>query len=498
LVQNGNAFIARAFAFAGGVAMVVRRLVSLLLVLALLVGSSRAEAWSSPFSSAGDVFRLTSSGQAKAAAAAATVATGIGWARLIMGASVALSALQLGIWVYNSGLWDWINYSSPGTVGLPVYNANDPLAGQAVFASSGQVEWIYTITYNYQCSGASQLVANVPSGWNVGGWIRTDTVGACPNKKTISWWSLVPVSGTPEAALLPSPPATSVGDQAGHSDLAAAKATLATARPVAVATWGSNSTPVQAIDAANDIISGGIALTPGTDYTSGAGQSPAGTPGATDTVAAPAVDYSSITSAVSAGAVAVAAAIAASQAAVVSAVDAVAAAIAASQAAVVAAVAAVAAPIVAAISGEQAAVVSAVDGVKAAVQAIPAGGGAGVTTAVDNLAAADVARDQAATAAADAVVTPAFVCTVCTRVATWSTLFTSLQATAASAPIFGLISRLAWPGSGSIARTWTLGSWQGRAMTVNLDGSGIGTAIMVTRFVVVGGAVILAYMIIFG
>lgn len=88
-------------------------------------------------------------------------------------------------------------------------------------------------------------------------------------------------------------------------------------------------------------------------------------------------------------------------------------------------------------------------------------------------------------------------CPECARVDKWTELWDTIKTAAASAPIFGLIARLAWPGSGTVQRQWTLGSWQGHQMSIDLDNSGIGTVIAVVRFVVVGGAVIVAYMIIF-
>jgi len=93
---------------------------------------------------------------------------------------------------------------------------------------------------------------------------------------------------------------------------------------------------------------------------------------------------------------------------------------------------------------------------------------------------------------------PTFACPVCTRTTEWSTLMGSLQSAASGAPIFGLIARLSWPGSGTVQRQWTLGSWRGGTLSVDLSYSGIDTAITVVRFVVIGSAIIAAYMIIFG
>lgn len=93
---------------------------------------------------------------------------------------------------------------------------------------------------------------------------------------------------------------------------------------------------------------------------------------------------------------------------------------------------------------------------------------------------------------------PAFACASCDRVTSWATLMSSWQTAIAGAPIFGLIAQLVWPGSGTVERVWTLGSWQGGSLSVNLDDSGLGTVIAVVRFVVIGGAIVVAYMIIFG
>ena len=156
--------------------------------------------------------------------------------------------------------------------------------------------------------------------------------------------------------------------------------------------------------------------------------------------------------------------------------------------------------------GQAAAVPSVVSGTGTGSSTQAATGGGAAATSVGTSAAGGT--DLTATnkklddidsklSAAPSNATP-FVCPSCVRVDTWSTLFTSIQSAAAAAPIFGLIGRLAWPGSGTIQRQWALGSWQGGALSVDLDNSGVGTAITVVRFVVVGGAVILAYMIIFG
>jgi hypothetical protein len=93
---------------------------------------------------------------------------------------------------------------------------------------------------------------------------------------------------------------------------------------------------------------------------------------------------------------------------------------------------------------------------------------------------------------------PGVTCDTCTRTESWGSLMQSWQGLATSAPIFALIARLAWPGSGTVQRQWTVGTWSGNTLTVDLDNAGIGTAITAVRFVVVGGAVIVAYMILFG
>lgn len=90
-----------------------------------------------------------------------------------------------------------------------------------------------------------------------------------------------------------------------------------------------------------------------------------------------------------------------------------------------------------------------------------------------------------------------FTCPTCSRTTSWSSLMQSWQATAQAAPIFALIGRLAWPGAGTVQRVWTVGTWNGHTFSIDLDATGIGTAITVTRFVVIGGAVIVAYMILF-
>ncbi len=125
-------------------------------------------------------------------------------------------------------------------------------------------------------------------------------------------------------------------------------------------------------------------------------------------------------------------------------------------------------------------------------------GGAAATSPTVDLgptnAKLDQIKDSLNAAAAPA---PQLQCATCTRVETWTTMMQSWQSAAAGAPIFALISNLAWPGTGTVQRQWTVGSWRGTELTIDLDDSGIGTVITVVRFVVIGGAVIIAYMIIF-
>lgn len=130
---------------------------------------------------------------------------------------------------------------------------------------------------------------------------------------------------------------------------------------------------------------------------------------------------------------------------------------------------------------------------------VPAtGAGASVDMGPTNTKLAEIKDTLDAMKNAAPSLAPENTCAECERKTTWVTMMQSWQSAASAAPIFLLISRLVWPGSGTVQREWSLGSWRGHDMVIDLSSSGIGSVITVVRFVVVGGAVIVAYMIIFG
>jgi len=479
--------------------MVVRRTISLLLVLVLLVGSVRSSYATVATGAATDrgVWTLTASGAAKLGLAEAQVAKAV---RILGMLGRVGSAVTVGIVAYEvaSGLWDWwtatYDQGAAFTMTEPTGPANfgiqsgsgvgDCNFGLRQTSPGGVVYWTSLLS---SCPGGGSFAGYTVVGQSysasidAGGWLNGYYTYHFVSTSTL------PVGSTSHAA------STSDGGRVAlTSALDAAKlelTTLSSADLEMVSTQTGQVSPFTGstlggltgiLDAARNAVSHGVALTPSDVVLVNPGASTGIQPGeiapGTTATEAPAIDLSGVTSAVSAIGSAITAAIAASQAAVVSAVSAVTtavqaipAAIAASQAAVVLAVNSV---------------VSAITGVQTAVE--------GVGAKVDALKAVEEAANNTPASSAGA-----FVCTSCTRTEAWTGLMQSWQAAAVSAPIFGLISRLAWPGAGTVQRTWTLGTWQGNMLSVDLDASGIGTAITVVRFVVIGGAVILAYMIIF-
>jgi len=496
--------------------MVKVRVVSVFLIFALLVGSVRSTyAWGVNASTVNDVFRLTSAGQAKALASAVVLSNGLNWARLIMGVSVGISALQLGVWLYHSGLWDWVDFQVPIGSAVSLFDGAVPLGGGARLYSAGGVEWLYYIDCQDGAPGYAWHRVygpiGAPAGWTFSGNGRMESSGFCSGYYGGwgVWVTIVNNAGVP--ALFKSPAAELLGDLSTHTDLAVAVSTLNQARPVAVTRYGAGSAAVAAIDAALGVVASGVSLTAGTDYGPGVGLSPSGVPGAVDGVSSPPVDLSGVTSAITSMSSAVTAAIAASQSAVVAAVAAVAApivaAVAASQAAVVSAVSAVTSAVsaagaatVAAVAASQAAVVSAVQSIVAPIVASVTGVQTAVESVgakVDALKAQEAAQDSAGAAVSPSTA-PAVVCPVCTRADKWADAWEALRVAGMAAPVFGLINRIVINPTGTIEHVRTVHTTNFGTLRFDLSAWGIDTYIGVVRYVVIFAALMAGYFVIFG
>lgn len=486
--------------------VVLRRVVSSLLIMALVLGLVPVQAEANVYSER-QVFDLTASGLAKIAVAESTIATAVSILKILGRVSTALS---VGFVAYEvtTGFWDWWNKSyntgttnfpattgsgswgvtngvyryrtysvSPAGVGYPYY---PNFAGQTIIGQAWEWNSTWRDQYTYYLPAANAgLIATSSSGVaSVAGGNRAS--------------ALAELDGALSALTVGGQPSTQNGLSVPSSNQSGMVAGLQAARNLI-----SNGL---ALDAADYVGSPGAAGNPATEAKPGAVPSSAENPPASGDV-----DLSGVTSAVSAASAAITSAISASQSAVVSAVNAVAAAVAASavaiytpivaavtasQAAVVSAVQAIAAPIVAAINADQAAVVGAIN-------AIP-GGETGVKAAVDSLAAADVARDQAAETAAAASQAPAVVCPVCVRDDKWSEAWGTLSAAGQAAPVFGLINRIIINPTGTIERVQTVTTSNFGVLTFNLNLWGIDTYIGVIRYVVIFVALMAGYFVIFG
>lgn len=501
------------------------------------------------------VFTLSASGAAKLAAAEKNVAQAV---KVLgrLGKLVGPVATALVLYDIANDVWDWWNqeydagsageYSGAdnGSWGVTT-TGNGVLSTTARIASSGSYvgQWVCGAPPYYAYGNTVTVVGE--SITRSGSELYCNGV---PYMVTVTWYymqnSSLPTGptqaspgGTDRAGVISAidDVLSSVSGQRSRQEGAINAATIAGQSGY---DGMSQLTLSNLLHSARDYISNGVPLVSGVDYTAGSGYS-AGNPALPgnsrpDSVAepAPSVDLSPVTSAVSALSSSVQGWITAAQSAITSAISAseavIASAISASQAAVETAVAGVAsqvaaipAAISAAVSASQAVVETAVAGVASQVAAIPdviTGSKDAVIAEVDAKAqalsdqiaaqsgggsGADVvaelqAQNQAAQDAAVAAPAPAFVCPDCSRTTEWLTLMEAWQAAAQGAPIFALIANLAWPGSGTVQRAWTLGSWHGNTLSVDLSSSGIDTVITVVRFVVIGGAVIVAYMIIFG
>lgn len=439
--------------------------------------------------------RGNSTGAAAVGAAEATVAKSI---RLLGALGRVSGYVGLAFVVYDiaSNTWDWWNqeYDSGAagvqstTAGSWGLTAGDNV-GLGVYGQSG---------YGYVLCGAASPWPGVKQWW-LGyepSWASVMSVGAivtpqgsydCQNV-ALQLLAAPTVSG----GGLPATGASGRDDVLSSIDAVIGEITAGTFEASNGSGAGQTAGTQEMRDtlqAARDIISNGVALPSGGTTSVDPGASVGAMPGAVPSSGETTSGDSSAATAAAIGAVA--SAVAAAQAAIVAAVSAVESAVASipgaisvAQSAVVSAVQSATVSISAAITASQAAVVAAVDAVTARL--------IGVESAVDAVEA-DL-EEMKNTAASDS---PAFTCTSCTRTESWGTLMQSWQASAAAAPIFGLIARLAWPGAGTVQRQWPVGSWRGHEMTINLDEGGIGTVITVVRFVVIGGAVIVAYMIIF-
>lgn len=491
---------------------VVRNLSVVILVVVMLVRPPLAYATvASGAVSSRNVFTLSVSGAAKVAAAEVTVAN----AMRVLGLIGRLSGyVGLGLVLYDiaANTWDWWHQTyDTGVAGtaVPTGTGNWGVTGSATYGGATKCADGFSLAADTLPSYVTVVGRKAQSSTTSFGGVH----GACDwSEVYVVLTSTLPSSSVAGASVALG---GATNRQAVIAQLDGAIADLASSGSAVInnvaVPIGTTYDSIRALLlAARNYISNGVALSTG-DYTHGSGWTtgsaanpgnvipgavPVGGETSTSTQNPPAADNSSIVSAISS-----------MSAAVVSAVQAIPTAIAASQTAVVSAVQAVAAPIVAAVRASQAAVVSAVnavatavsgvtshvDEVKTAVRGVQSSTDA-VKSSVDSLKAQEAAQAAAVTPAQ----APAFICPTCTRVTSWATLFSSLQTTAMAAPIFALITHLAWPGTGSLAHTWTMGSWQGHSMTVDLSASGLSTAITVVRFVVIGGAVIVAYMIIFG
>lgn len=488
--------------------MVLKRVLVMVLVLALVVLPGLQPVADATVASGAvtgrGVFSLTASGAAKVGLAESQVAAAV---RVLGMLGRVSSVVTVGFVAYEvtSGLWDWWNATYDAGAAYPT--ATPGMAGtfgvqsgvdigdcqkyQWSTAPGGSPTYFYDLTVTTSCPPAiwSAVVGQTGSSWvDVYGWVHRAVYlhGLNAQLPSSSVGQAAPGSSSGRAEFVAAVDGA-VSDLTTMSqadlDWAAATAGASTAY-----SGSSLDALTSTLNTARTVVSGGVALT-GSDVTvvnagASTGTMPGVIPGPGETTGS---DLSAISAAIAASQAAVIAAVAA----VGTAVAAIPAAITAAQTAVISAVQSASSTLSAAIAASQAAVLAAVESVRSAV--------VGVENRVDSVGAkvdavkADLAEMQS-TAASPA---SAFVCPSCTRTESWVTLMQSWQAAAASAPIFGLIAHLAWPGAGSVQRQWSLGFWQGHQMSIDLDNSGIGTVVTVVRFVVVGGAVIVAYMIIF-
>ncbi|MCZ7627191.1 MAG: hypothetical protein C3F12_00170 [Candidatus Methylomirabilota bacterium] len=532
--------------------MVIKRVIAVLVMGAVLVVPSVASANAAAGAVTDrSVFTLSAAGAAKLSAAEKNVAQAV---KILgkLGKLVGPVATALVLYDISTDVWDWWNQEyDAGSAGEYVGADN----GSWGVTTTG--DGVLSTTARIASSGAyvGQWACGSPPSYAYGNTItvvgesitRSGSEAYCngvPFMVTVTWYymqnSTLPTGptqaapgGTDRAGVISAidDVLSSVNAQRSKQDGAINAATLGGQSGY---DGMSQSTLSNLLHAARDYISNGVSMASGVDYTAGSGYS-AGNPALPgnsrpESVAepAPSVDLSPVTSAVSALSSSVQGWISAAEAAITSAIS-------ASQAAVASAVSASEAAIASAVSASQAAVETAVAGVASQVAAIPVaisavasqvaaipdlitGSKDAVIAEVDSKAqalsdqiaatsgggsGADVvaelqAQDQAAQDAAVAAAAPSFACPTCARTTEWSTLMQSWQAAAAGAPIFALIGNLAWPGSGTVQRSWSVGSWMGNNLSVDLGASGIDTVITVVRFVVIGGAVIVAYMIIFG
>ncbi len=518
----------------------VTRLVSLLLVLSL-VWSSLSQA-SVATGTVRNVFNLTASGAAKVDAGMAVVSKGV---RVLEFFGRYSTALTVGILVIDAAtlFWDW--YSGQFSSTAP----GDSGSATGVIWSKGEVggsnSWLVWRCTTTPSGTSCYDGGNVFSPNNiVGSWLVSDVDSSSGYPRTTLWFKTGDVGGGTTAQSVPGVDVAQAGSGEGDrvslaQNMAGLKAELEAQKardgvnyplygPSSVS-GASNTTSmgnpaggfiypggiqgaIDDLSAAIGVLDHGVSIgsgdsTYGTGYDAGNPTLPGNTqPGAastgasgtstgTGTVPSAGDIGSAVASALSGSLGAISSAISASQAAVVSAVAAVETAVAA---------------IPAAISSAQSAVISAVQAIPAAITSVLSPELEQIGSKIDALprgaggSAADVAVTPSGVDAAGQALSgsssaaPAVTCVQCDRVDTWQTMISGWQSAMLAAPIFGLVGRLAWPGSGSVQRVWNMGSWRGGALSIDLTASGIDTAITVTRFVVVGGAVIVAYMILFG
>jgi hypothetical protein len=510
--------------------MGIRRSVSLLLVLALLIGSVRSSYATVATGAATDrgVFTLTASGAAKLGLAESQIAAAV---RVLGILGKVSTAVTVGFVTYEvtTGLWDWWNATyAPGasaTVATPAAGTFGVQSGVGIYdcVKWERIVWAGggTSTYDYTAYGCP------PGAWTaiVG---QTQTISVSGGGHVIT---SIMLHGTqtalPTAASGHAAPGQSSGRDVFLATLDAAKAELAGMSALdadLVAATASQAHPYAGsatsfltglIDAARSAVSSGIALSPD-DYSAtnpgaSAGAMPGAIPGTGESTApsTPSTDTG-----IAAAAAAISAAVAASASAIVSAVQAIPAAVAASASAIVSAVQAVAAPIVSAVAASQAAVVSAVQAIPAAISAAlnpglesiedavtalgpkidaiaPGGGAAGVVEELQ-------AEEEAAADAAAAAEAPEVSCPECERTDQWEDVWSAMREAGMAAPVFGLINRIVINPTGTIERVQTVSTASFGTVTFNLNQWGIDTYIGVVRYVVIFAALMAAYFVIFG
>lgn len=378
--------------------MVIRRVVAAVLIVSVFFAPAFAYATAATGTVTDrNVFTLTSAGAAKVLAAETKVAQAVrimgSLGRLSGYVGVALVAVDIA-----QNTWDWWNQNYDAGLGTGS-NVTDAVGSWGVNTTVGQPSNLSTgwAMFGPDYTTAATCSANMPGiGMVVVGEqvLKLSPQGCNGHTVTtkINYWFYNP-------SVLPT---TSYAAAPGGTDrLTFTQALDHVVRDIQTAqSLESSSLSAQdgynlngvldILRAARDYVSNGIPLV-STDYTHGSGWA-AGSAAISgnaipppESGAAPTVDVSGVTSAVTAGTSAITSAIAAAQAAatagenaVVSAIDAakdvatagyasVVGAVTAGTTAVVAAVQAVAAPIVAAISASQSAVVSAVNAVSTAV-----------------------------------------------------------------------------------------------------------------------------------